>query len=244
MGDNNAASDICFVLYFLGDPMPRKPTKTSSARKYTSPAPTAAKTVKPSTATTVAVQEPKETAAVAVEQLKIPAVSCNTVCMEPVVSVQSLIQALRDPSADVARDAAVELGRAKDRSAVGALIEVISNNDDFYHNVVRAAAAEALGQLGDVSAVEPLLVLSRDTMAEASAEAVRALAQLNDQRAVGPLIDIVQNSYGFFLPIVRRAAVIALAKLGGPAANAELKAVSANTNEDPVIRQAATTAIA
>ena len=81
-------------------------------------------------------------------------------------------------------------------------------------------------------------------MAEASAEAVRALALLNDQRAVGPLIDIVQNNYGFFLPIVRRAAVIALAKLGGPAAEAELKAVSSNTNEDPVIRQAATTAIA
>jgi len=225
--------------------MPRKPTKTSSVRKYTTLAPKAlVKSAKIApTVTAVAVAE-KENAPVAVEQLKTPAVSCDTAQMEPVVSVQSLIQALRDPSADVARDAAIELGRTKDRSAVDALIDVITNSDDFYHNVVRAAAAEALGQLGDVTAVEPLLTLSRDTMAEASAEAVRALAVLNDQRAVGPLIDIVRNSYGFFLPIVRRAAVIALAKLGGPAAAAELKAVSANTSEDPVIRQAATTAIA
>src|SRR6202034_1371759 len=103
-------------------------------------------------------------AAAAVEQLKSPVVSRNTEEMEPTVSVHSLIQALRDPNADVARDAAVELGTTKDRSAVEPLIEVISNTDDYYHNVVRAAAAESLGRLGDVRAVEPLLVLSRDTM--------------------------------------------------------------------------------
>lgn len=219
--------------------MPRKPTKTSSVRKYTTVTKAPAKAVKPSVATPAAT-----TPAAPATELKSPVVSCNTVKVEPTVSVQTLIQSLRDHSADVARDAAVELGGAKDASAVAPLIEVIENNDGFYHDVVRAAAAESLGRLGDVRAVEPLLTLSRDTMAEASAEAVRALALLNDQRAVGPLIDIVRNSYGFFLPIVRRAAVIALAKLGGPAAAAELKAVSSNTSEDPVIRQAATTAIA
>jgi len=229
--------------------MARKPTRTESVKKFTSPAPKAiAKpeqpAAKPTPATPIATPIPVAASSTApVEQLKSPAVSCNTVKMEPTVSVQNLIQALRDENADVARDAAVELGATKDRSAVQPLIDVIANTDGYYHNVVRAAAAESLGRLGDVRAVEPLLLLSRDTMAEASAEAVRALALLNDQRAVAPLIDIVQNSYGFFLPIVRRAAVIALAKLGGPAAKAELKAVSGNLNEDPVIRQAATAAI-
>lgn len=164
--------------------------------------------------------------------------------VKPTVSVPTLISALRDPSADVARDAAVALGRAGDTAAIEPLIAVIVNPDNYYHSVVRAAAAESLGMLGDPRAVEPLIVASRDTMAEASAEAVRALAILGDRRAVSPLIDIVRNSYGFFLPIVRRAAVLALAKLGGPEATAELKAVSMNTDEDQVIRQAATRAIA
>ncbi len=163
--------------------------------------------------------------------------------VKPTVSVPTLISGLRDPSADVARDAAVALGRTGDSAAVEPLIAVIVNADDYYHSVVRAAAAESLGILGDPRAVEPLIVASRDTMAEASAEAVRALAILGDRRAVSPLIDIVRNSYGFFLPIVRRAAVLALAKLGGPEATAELKAVSMNTDEDQVIRQAATRAI-
>jgi HEAT repeat protein len=234
------------------NPMPRKPTRSASVKKFTSP-PTKAAAPSKAPATPAVVSKsvtPAPTtpavapAAIPAEQLKSPVVSCNTEEMEPTVSVQNLIQALRDANADVARDAAIELGSTKDRSAVQPLIEVIANTDGYYHNVVRAAAAESLGRLGDVRAVEPLLVLSRDTMAEASAEAVRALALLNDQRAVSPLIDIVRNDYGFFLPIVRRAAVIALAKLGGAAAAAELKAVSSNTDEDPVIRQAATTAIA
>jgi HEAT repeat protein len=226
--------------------MTRKVTRIQSQKKYTTAAPKAA--AKPAPKPVVKAVEPAPTPAasvpiVAAEQAT-PQTASSTTDVEPTVSVQSLIQSLRDPSADVARDAAIELGRSNDLSAVLPLIEVISNNDGFYHNVVRAAAAEALGLLGDSRAVEPLLVLSRDTMAEASAEAVRALALLNDQRAVAPLIDIVRNSYGFFLPIVRRAAVIALAKLGGPAAMGELQAVSRNTFEDPVIRQAATRAIA
>ena len=149
--------------------MPRKPANISSVRKYTTAPKASDKTVKPS------ISAPAATVTAApAEELKTPAVSCNTVKVEPTVSVQALIQSLRDPSADVARDAAVELGGAKDASAVAPLIEVITNDDGYYHDVVRAAAAEALGRLGDVRAVEPLLTLSRDTMAEAIAEAVRA----------------------------------------------------------------------
>jgi HEAT repeat protein len=230
--------------------MTRKVTRIQSQKKHTTVAPKAAAKPAPKTAPAAVVKaiEPAPTPVasvpvVAAEQAT-PQAASSTTDVEPTVSVQSLIQSLRDPSADVARDAAIELGRSNDLSAVLPLIEVIANTDGYYHNVVRAAAAEALGLLGDSRAVEPLLVLSRDTMAEASAEAVRALALLNDQRAVAPLIDIVRNSYGFFLPIVRRAAVIALAKLGGPEAIAELQFVSRNTSEDPVIRQAATRAIA
>jgi HEAT repeat protein len=159
-------------------------------------------------------------------------------------AVTAQLNALRNSSADIAREAAIELGRLRDASAVEPLIEVLFNTDGYYHSVVRAAAAESLGQLGDTRAVDALIYAIRDPMAEASAEAVRALATLNDRRAVSPLIDIVRNSWGFFLPIVRRAAVLALAKLGGPEATAELREVAANNGEDPIIRQAAQQAIA
>ncbi|MDB5300852.1 MAG: hypothetical protein JWO87_2515, partial [Phycisphaerales bacterium] len=56
---------------------------------------------------------------------------------------------------------------------------------------------------------------------------------------VGALVEVVRNQNGFFLQIVRRAAVLALAQLGGEQAAAELSAVASNSWEDPVIREAA-----
>jgi HEAT repeat protein len=148
-----------------------------------------------------------------------------------------LLAALRGSDADAARDAAASLGATGNASAVEPLIEVLNNSDGYFHSVVRAAAASSLAQLRDARAVEPLLNAIHDPMAETSAEAVRALATLGDRRAVAPLIDVLRNSDGFFLSIVRRAAVFALAKLGGEPALSELRAVASNDSEDSVIRQ-------
>ncbi|HEX8916025.1 MAG TPA: HEAT repeat domain-containing protein, partial [Humisphaera sp.] len=62
---------------------------------------------------------------------------------------------------------------------------------------------------------------------------------LGDRSAVPALVEVIRNRDGFFLPVVRRAAVLALVHLGGPAAIAMLEAVAANAEEDPVVRQAA-----
>ena len=156
------------------------------------------------------------------------------------VDVANLIAGLRNPSADAACEAAAALGLAGDRSAVGPLAAVVENVDGYYHSVVRAAAAASLGQLRDPAAVPALIAGLRDPMAEASAEAVRALAALGDARAIAPLVAVVRNADGFFLPVVRRAAVLALVHLGGPEAVAMLRAVAANPHEDPSVRQAAT----
>lgn len=157
----------------------------------------------------------------------------------PAVDVAELIAALRGSSADSAREAAEALGAAGNRTAVEPLAAVVANVDGYYHSVVRAAAAASLGRLGDNRAIPALTAGVRDPMAEASAEAVRALAALGDQAAVAPLVDVVRNADGYFLPVVRRAAVIGLAKLGGPAAAAVLKSVGEDDREDPVVRQAA-----
>jgi HEAT repeat protein len=172
------------------------------------------------------------------------AVTAVTAVTAPPADHSALFAALRGGDADSAREAATALGQTGDKSAVGALVEVLTNVDGYYHGVVRAAAAASLGQLGDVKAVECLIGAIQDPMAEASAEAVRSLAILGDARAVAPLIETVRNAGGFFLPIVRRAAVLALAKLGGAEAIAELKAVAANDWEDAVLRQDAVDGLA
>jgi HEAT repeat protein len=154
-------------------------------------------------------------------------------------TVSAQIAALHDTDADVARDAATALGRLGDASAVEPLIEALSDANGYFHSVVRSAAASSLAQLRDARAFQPLANAVRDTMAEASAEAVRALAAMGDPRAAGVLIDIVRNPTGFFLPTVRLAAVVGLKQLAGEAAAAELLKVASDGSEDPVIREAA-----
>ncbi len=157
----------------------------------------------------------------------------------PVVDLSALVAALRGSDADAAREAAVELGRTKSAAAVDALAAALANADGYFHSVVRAAAAAALGEIGDARAVPALLAGVRDEMAEASAEAVRGLAAIGDAAAVPALVEVVENRHGFFLPVVRRAAVLALVKLGGPDAAAAVSAVAANTYEDNSVREAA-----
>lgn len=154
-------------------------------------------------------------------------------------AVTGAIADLGSDDADTARDAAFTLGQSGNAAAVAPLMQAVLNVDGYFHSVVRAAAAEALGRLGDVRALDALVVAVRDPMAESSAEAVRALAMLNDPRAVAALVDVVRNSDGYFLPVVRRAAVLGLAKLGGAEANAELIRIAHNDFEDVVVRQAA-----
>ncbi len=146
------------------------------------------------------------------------AVTPRAAVVEPAVrdrsTVIALIESLRNPEADVARDAAATLGRLPaDAEAVDALCNVVRNADDYFHPVVRAAAAAALGQLKDVRAIDALVHATRDAMAEASEEAVKALGLLGDARALPALAVIVQNNEGFFLENVRRTAQEATARI-------------------------------
>jgi HEAT repeat protein len=225
--------------------MPRKKDSSKSSVNRYSSAPAAAKASK-------AKEVPAKS-----EQTKLPTAGAagisSTTVVSPIESsakspttstASSLIGALRQSDADIARDAATSLGALGDSAAVEPLIEVLNNTDGYYHAVVRAAAAASLGKLGDRRAVEPLLSAVRDSLAEPSAEAIRALAAIGDARAVSPLIDVVRNTNGFFLPIARRAAVVALASFkSDEQAAAEVLAVSTDGWEDPVIRQAAIDAI-
>lgn len=152
---------------------------------------------------------------------------------------QQWIDALKDNSAEVACEAAAALGSTGVSGAVAPLSEVLVNASGYYHSIVRAAAASSLGQLGFSAALPALIAGVRDPMAEASAEAVRALAILGDRNAIAPLIEVVDNRDGFFLPVVRRAAILALIKLGGDRALECVQRVAQNPAEEPSVREAA-----
>jgi len=219
----------------------RKPVKNTSKKtnRY-SAAPVSEKKVaaRAAVAAIPAVAAPVVSKAIPVAAAPVAPVAAKP-SNEPSAVAAALIKALRDSSADAAREAAISLGKLGEHSAVAPLIEVVENSDGYYHCVVRAAACASLGQLRDKSATPALVGAVSDPMAEASAEAVRALATIGDQRAVEPLTQVVRNTDGFFLPFVRLAAVTALRQFADPQATAALKALAANGDEDPILRAAA-----
>ena len=54
-------------------------------------------------------------------------------------------------------------------------------------------AAKALGQIGDTSAVEPLIAVLKDNIPNVRGAAAEALGQIGDQRAVEPLITALKD---------------------------------------------------
>lgn len=118
---------------------------------------------------------------------------------------EALLLALKDPDSEVQRLATNALARIGD-PVVGPLIQALSNESRW----VKGGAADALGQIRDPRAVEPLLyVLSTDTDRWVRAEAAKALGKIGDPRAVEPLIHILPTDAH-----VGSSVAIALAEIG------------------------------
>ncbi len=88
--------------------------------------------------------------------------------------------------------------------AVELLIGFLSDENGNY------IAARALGQIGDVRAVEPLIRLLKDEEASVRGAAVRALGEIGDERAVEPLIGMLSDRQG-----ISMGAVDAMGEIGG-----------------------------
>ena len=163
---------------------------------------------KKATGAAMAVEEPaKVTAAAPAAPVAAAPAAAKVEAARDRSTVVALIVKLRHQDADVARDAATTLGGLPaDAEAVKALCEAVRNHDGYYHAVVRAAAATALGKFGEVKAVDALIEGTRDAMAAASEEAVKALGLLKDPRALPALEAVVKNESGFFLEHVRATA--------------------------------------
>jgi HEAT repeat protein len=118
--------------------------------------------------------------------------------------------------------------------ARGDVLELIKALDYPKHWRVRRDAAEALGEIGDPDAVEPLIGVLRDDNPSVRMSAAEALGQIGDVRAVEPLIAARKEASWS----VRRAAAEALGRIGDPDATDALTA--ALEDHDSNVRRAAT----
>jgi HEAT repeat protein len=154
-----------------------------------------------------------------------------------VENLQSLIEELASPSSIRRAEAARELGRIADASAVPALIATLEDDDA---DVAREAAT-SLGMLQNASAVEPLIAVlnNRDGYFHGVVRiaAIHSLGQLRDLRAVVPLMNAIRD------PIAEASAeaIRAVASLPDPRALPALLEVIRNEHGFflPITRRAA-----
>ncbi|MDV2482252.1 HEAT repeat domain-containing protein [Methanoculleus sp. Wushi-C6] len=129
-----------------------------------------------------------------VEDLEIPELPRTT--PEPVVeppkktSLEQYLEALRS-SDETVRAAAVVALQGMGKEAIGYLIGALRDP----HHAVRIAAAEALGEIGDPDAVEPLVLLFRDAREDVRIAAAAALGRIGDRRSIPALIRLFGDSY-------------------------------------------------
>lgn len=155
----------------------------------------------------------------------------------------ALIPLLKDKQEVVRREAVHALGATRSRAAVQPLIEVLNTDKEAG---VRAAAATALGQIGDETAVVALSnVLSGSGAKKKKSktgdnefvmrEAARSLGHIHSRAGLAVLIETLNNDAN---PIeVRRAAAEALGAIGDSTAAPALK--TASESSDPWLSQAA-----
>jgi HEAT repeat protein len=116
-----------------------------------------------------------------------------------------MVDALRDPDAEIRAHAAETLGELADKRALSALITAAGDTDA----AVRRNAVAALGLLHDPAALDTLIQALGDRDGQTQAAAAEALGELRDHRAVEALKACLTSGNSY----VRSFAVKALGKL-------------------------------
>ena len=172
--------------------------------------------------------------------------------LPPHESVSALINLLTDKEVLVREEAAYALGKTRSREAVGPLEErVMSDKDDG----VRAAAAVALGEIGDEVAVAVLIqvIAGQSAPIEGKSQgktkreknefvlraAAEGLGRIRSRAAVPALLLLLTDEK--LASDIRREAAHALGLIGDPAAAPALQ--KAATDNDPYLSRAAIEAL-
>lgn len=164
---------------------------------------------------------------------RLPSSSERTLMELGTSAIPTFVSALLDGRKWVRQNAALLLGKFKDRRAVPSLMVAVNDPDPD----VRAAAVEALGSIGGADAVNGLINALADSQEKVRARAAESLGTLRDARAVVPLVALFSD------PVrqVREAAVKALADIGSCATEALIMALR---EDNPGVREYAARTLA
>ena len=127
------------------------------------------------------------------------------------------ISELRNAAVNKRRAAATLLGKSGNLSAIGPLVEALSDP----HPGVRSDIVQALGRLRDSSAIPGLITSLEDTDPRVRAAAIDAVGKIKDRDAVDPLIRCLIDKE----VIIRIGAAEVLGKLGDRRATGPLTAL-------------------
>jgi HEAT repeat protein len=129
---------------------------------------------------------------------------------------EPLVQAMHDESAMVRSEAAKSLGKLNNTSAIGPLMQALIDDEKGVRSEAASAlakigepavepligalqdndsseAARALGEIGDVKAIDPLIQAFKSNNSDTRQEVVLALVRLNGTSAVLPFIQILRD---------------------------------------------------
>jgi len=138
----------------------------------------------------------------------------EVVPVDPGPSTEALLAALRDPSAEVAIAAIGALRAHAGAPVTNALTEVLRNADGYFNPMTQVAAIQALRDRKDdiAPAVWARAVSAID--AELSVAAIRAVATQKPEHALSLVRPVLEDTSGYYLPMVREAAEEALRSAG------------------------------
>jgi hypothetical protein len=148
------------------------------------------------------------------------------------VTAAGLVRALRDPSAEVAANAAEALREHPSDATLTALLQTVENRDGYFSPLTRASAIRTLGALLPLGQGDPIAAAVSAVDAEVSLAAIAALVERDDARSVEALLEVLENRRGFYLPLTRQAAARGLLRLEVPHDARLRKLFDTETDED------------
>lgn len=126
----------------------------------------------------------------------------------------ALVVALRDPTAEVAVEAAEALRFHPVELVAPALRHVVDNRDRYFSPTTRAAAVRTLGALLPPGGAAAVVSAVADVDASVSLAAVAALAERDEAAGAQALLTLLEDGTGFYVPLTRQAAARGLAQMG------------------------------
>lgn len=123
-------------------------------------------------------------------------------------SLHWLHDALQNPSPNIRANAARTLGKMKSHGSTPYLLNLLGDED----GLVRAAACEGLGLIGDKISIEPLVLMIQDNVERVQDQAATAIVRFGKQATV-PLLNALSRERDKF---AQRAFLKCLGRIGDP----------------------------